>query len=158
MGLFSTASPAAAAAPIAAMESVQTFGRKKTAVAVAHVKRGKGLIKLNGSPIELIEPEMMRLKVFEPINLLGRERFADVDIRIRVKGGGHVSQIYAIRQAMAKGIVAFYQKYVDEQTKTEIKDTLLAYDRTLIVADPRRCEPKKFGGRGARARFQKSYR
>ena len=43
-------------------------------------------------------------------------------------------------------------------TKKEIKETLLQYDRTLLVADPRRCEPKKFGGRGARARFQKSYR
>ncbi|KAK9816012.1 hypothetical protein WJX74_007701 [Apatococcus lobatus] len=52
----------------------------------------------------------------------------------------------------------FYQKYVDEQAKQEIKDQLLAYDRTLLVADPRRCEPKKFGGPGARARFQKSYR
>ena len=44
---------------------------------------------------------------------------------------------------------------VDEQSKNEIKDVLLAYDRTLLVADPRRCEPKKFGGHGARARFQK---
>merc|ERR1711908_234600 len=65
---------------------------------------------------------------------------------------------YAVRQAIAKAIVAYYQKYVDEATKKEIKDTLLEYDRTLLVADPRRCEPKKFGGRGARARFQKSYR
>ena len=47
---------------------------------------------------------------------------------------------------------------VDEQSKNEIKDILLQYDRTLLVADPRRCEPKKFGGRSARARFQKSYR
>ena len=31
----------------------------------------------------------------------------------------------------------------------------MAYDRTLLVADPRRCEPKKFGGPGARARYQK---
>ena len=66
--------------------------------------------------------------------------------------------MYAIRQAIAKAIVAYYQKYVDEATKKEIKETLLQYDRTLLVADPRRCEPKKFGGRGARARFQKSYR
>jgi len=100
----------------------------------------------------------MRFKVFEPILLLGRQRFAGVDMRIRVKGGGHVSQIYAIRQAMAKAIVAYNQKFVDETTKQELKDTLLQYDRTLLVADPRRCEPKKFGGRGARARFQKSYR
>ena len=54
--------------------------------------------------------------------------------------------------------MAFYQKFVDEATKKEIKDILLSYDRTLLVADPRRCEPKKFGGRGARAKYQKSYR
>ncbi len=47
---------------------------------------------------------------------------------------------------------------VDEQSKKEIKDILMVHDRTLLVADPRRCEPKKFGGPGARARFQKSYR
>lgn len=47
---------------------------------------------------------------------------------------------------------------VDETSKKEIKDILMAYDRTLLVADPRRCEPKKFGGKSARARFQKSYR
>ena len=39
-----------------------------------------------------------------------------------------------------------------------ILETLLQYDRTLLVADPRRCEPKKYGGPGARARIQKSYR
>nr|GMD02657.1 40S ribosomal protein S16 [Ipomoea batatas]GMD05110.1 40S ribosomal protein S16 [Ipomoea batatas]GMD07164.1 40S ribosomal protein S16 [Ipomoea batatas] len=124
----------------APVESVQCFGRKKTAVAVTHCKRGRGLIKINGVPIELIQPEILRYKAFEPILLLGRHRFAGVDMRIRVKGG------------------AFYQKYVDEQSKKEIKDILVRYDRTLLVADPRRCEPKKFGGRGARARFQKSYR
>jgi small subunit ribosomal protein S16e len=47
---------------------------------------------------------------------------------------------------------------VDEATKNEIKEILLAYDRTLLVADPRRCEPKKFGGPGARSKYQKSYR
>ena len=66
--------------------------------------------------------------------------------------------ITAVRQAIAKAIVAFYQKYVDEASKREIKETLVQFDRSLLVADPRRCEPKKFGGRGARARFQKSYR
>merc|ERR1711988_376993 len=140
------------------MESVQTFGRKKSAVAVSYCKKGRGLIKINGCPIELVEPEMLRYKVFEPILLLGHERYACVDIRIRVKGGGYTSQIYAIRQAIAKSVVAYYQKYVDEASKREIKDILMSYDRTLLVADPRRCEPKKFGGPGARARRQKSYR
>jgi small subunit ribosomal protein S16e len=54
--------------------------------------------------------------------------------------------------------VAFNQKFVDEQSKREIKEILVAYDRTMLVADPRRCEPKKFGGKGARSRKQKSYR
>jgi small subunit ribosomal protein S16e len=39
-----------------------------------------------------------------------------------------------------------------------IKDMFISYDRTLLVADPRRCEPKKFGGPSARSRYQKSYR
>ncbi|KAJ3210273.1 40S ribosomal protein S16 [Dinochytrium kinnereticum] len=143
---------------MSSIEAVQTYGRKKTATAVAFCKRGSGLLKVNGSPIELVEPETLRFKVLEPILVLGKERFANVDIRVRVKGGGATSQIYAIRQAIAKAIVAFYQKYVDEASKKEIKDILVSYDRTLLVADPRRCEPKKFGGPGARARYQKSYR
>ncbi|GMI42888.1 hypothetical protein TrCOL_g12864 [Triparma columacea] len=141
-----------------AIKSVQVFGRKKTATAVAYCKQGRGLIKVNGCPIELLEPEILRLKTFEPVLLLGQERFSNLDIRIRVKGGGYTAQIYAIRQAIAKAIVAYYSKYVDEASKAEIKDILVGYDRTLLVADPRRCEPKKFGGRSARARFQKSYR
>jgi len=145
-------------APKGPIQSVQVYGRKKTATAVAHCKRGNGLIKVNGRPLEQLEPEMLRFKLLEPVNLLGKERFSGVDIRIRVKGGGHVAQIYAIRQAISKALVAYYQKYVDEASKKEMKDILVAYDRTLLVADPRRCEPKKFGGPGARARFQKSYR
>jgi len=137
---------------------VQTFGRKKNAVAVAIVKKGHGLIKVNGCPIELVRPEILRYKLFEPILLLGRSKFAAVDIRIRVKGGGYSAQIYAIRQALSKGIVAYYAKFVDEVQKRELKDILLGYDRSLLVADPRRAEPKKFGGPGARARIQKSYR
>lgn len=75
-----------------------------------------------------------------------------------MKGGGQVSQVYAIRQAISKALVAYYQKFVDEASKKEIKDILIQYDRSLLVADPRRMEPKKFGGPGARARYQKSYR
>lgn len=115
-------------------------------------------MKVNGSPIALLQPSLLKDKVLEPVFLLGKERFAQVDMRIRVKGGGQVSQIYAIRQAIAKSLVAYYQKYVDEASKKEIKDILLSYDRTLLVADPRRSEPKKFGGPGPRARYQKSYR
>merc|ERR1719217_1389075 len=142
-------------------EQVQTFGRKKNAVAVALVRTGSGMVRVNGCPIDLVKPDILRVKVYEPLLLLGRDRYngtTKVDIRVRVKGGGYTSQIYALRQAIAKGIVAYYQKFIDEASKKEVKDILMGYDRSLIVADPRRCEPKKFGGRSARARFQKSYR
>uniref|UniRef100_A0A5F8GM65 Small ribosomal subunit protein uS9 n=1 Tax=Monodelphis domestica TaxID=13616 RepID=A0A5F8GM65_MONDO len=105
------------------LQSVQVFGRKKTATAVARNKY-----------------------------------FAGVDIRVRVKGGGHIAQTYAIRQSISKALVSYYQKYVDEASKKEIKDILIQYDQTLLVTDPQRYESKKFGGPGARARYQKFYR
>merc|ERR1712123_136807 len=132
--------PAAAPAP----QAVQVYGRKKTANAVATCKSGKGLIKVNGKPLEQIEPKALQFKLQEPLLIVGKEKFAGVDI--------------AIRQAVARGLVAYYQKYVDEQSKQEIKDLFISYDRTLLVSDPRRKESKKFGGPGARARYQKSYR
>lgn len=145
-------------APKRVKKRVQTFGRKKNAVAVALCTQGHGLMRVNGCPLELLQPDCLRVKVFEPLLLLGKERFREIDIRVRVRGGGYVAQVYAIRQAIAKAVVAYNQKYVDEATKKEVRDILVAYDRSLIVADPRRCEPKKFGGPGARARYQKSYR
>ena len=56
--------------------------------------------------------------MYEPILLLGKERFAKVDIRVRVRGGGYVSQCYAIRQAIAKAqrfyshLVALDERYI----------------------------------------------
>merc|ERR1711920_1072520 len=125
----------------APLQSVQVFGRKKTATAVAHCKRGNGLIKVNGRPLELVEPRTLQYKLLEPVLLLGKKRFSKVTIRVRVKGGGHTSQVYAIRQAISKSLVAYYQKFVDEASKKEIKTILINYDRSLLVADPRRCEP-----------------
>ncbi|KAL1778930.1 40S ribosomal protein S16 [Sigmodon hispidus] len=124
------------------LQSVQVFGRKKTATVVAHCKQEMGSSSTSYWSLVL---------------LLGKEQFAGMDIQVRVKGGGHVAQIYAIWQSISKALVAYYQKYVDEASKKEIKDILIQYDRTLLVADPRRCESKKFGGPGDRARYQKSY-
>jgi small subunit ribosomal protein S16e len=105
--------------------------------------------------LEYLQPDILRIKLQEPILVVGKDKFALMDIRVRVKGGGHVAQIYAIRQAIAKALIAYYQKNVDEQSKKELKEQFVAYDRNLLVADPRRHEPKKFGGPGARARYQK---
>ena len=63
------------------IKSVQTFGRKKTATAVAYCKRGKGVLHVNGKPLEQVEPKALQYKLQEPILLLGKERFTDVDIR-----------------------------------------------------------------------------
>ncbi|KAK2565494.1 40S ribosomal protein S16 [Acropora cervicornis] len=127
-------------------QSVQVFGRKKTATAVAHCKRGNGLLKINGCPLHLVEPSTLRYKVQEPILLLGKERFEGVDIRVRP----------FVKLLPSHWLLTI--KNVDEVSKKEIRDILVQYDRSLLVADPRRSEPKKFGGPGARARYQKSYR
>uniref|UniRef100_A0A2I3HZ18 Small ribosomal subunit protein uS9 n=1 Tax=Nomascus leucogenys TaxID=61853 RepID=A0A2I3HZ18_NOMLE len=113
------------------------FGCKKTATAV---------------------PPTLQYKLLEPVLLPGTEGFAGVDIRVCVKGGGHVAQIYAIHQSISKALAAYYQKHVDDASKKESKDILIQCDLTLLVAYPRRCESKKFGGPGACARCQKSYR
>jgi small subunit ribosomal protein S16e len=68
---------------------VQTFGRKKNAVAVATATAGKGTIRVNGKALDLIEPRSLRMKVYEPILLVGAEKFKDMLIRVRVRGGGH---------------------------------------------------------------------
>ena len=137
---------------------VQTHGRKKNSVAVAICREGKGVLRVNGQPIGLLTPDTLRFKVLEPIFLLGLERFKDLDIRLKVRGGGYTSQVYALRIALSRAVIAFYQKFREEWEKRELKETLLAYDRKLLIVDPRRCEPKHPGGRGARGKKQKSYR
>ena len=80
-------------------------------------------MKLNGQPIDIMQPECLKMKAIEPVLLLGAERFANLNIRITVKGGGRVAQIYgrtfdflnycvAIRQAISRAIVAYYQKCI----------------------------------------------
>lgn len=139
-------------------KSVQTFGKKKNSTAVAQCCEGSGTIRVNGKPIALVEPAALRDKVLEPVLLLGKQAFAGVDIRIRVTGGGYVSQIYAIRIALSRALVAYHQKFEDEASKRQIKETLLQYDRSLLIPDLRKAEPKHVGGRSARAKKQKSYR
>lgn len=94
---------------------VQTFGRKKNATAVATCTPGTGCIRVNGKALGLIEPESLRLKAYEPILLVGGNKFKEVNIRVRVQGGGPSNQVYAVRQALAKALLAYYQKYHDEQ-------------------------------------------
>ena len=140
------------------LKMVYTHGKKRNAIANAVVQEGNGTITINRIPIQNIEPKTLRIKIFEPILILGIEKFKNLRIKVRVSGGGSVAQLYAARTAIAKGIVAWNQKYVDEESKDEARRDLLNYDKNLLVADYRRLEPKKYGGPGARARKQKSYR
>lgn len=142
----------------AAIKMVYTHGKKRNAIANAVIQEGKGTITVNRIPIQNIEPKTLRIKIFEPILILGVEKFKNLQIKVRVCGGGPVAQLYSARMAIAKGIVAWNQKFVDEDTKVETRKQFMSYDKTLLVADQRRIEPKKYGGPGARARFQKSYR
>ncbi len=126
-------------------------GKRKTAVARAVIKPGKGRVWVNGVPIELWPVEMARLKMMEPLLLAGREIWGSVDIRVNVKGGGYMAQADAVRMAIARGLVA----YTGSQ---QLKDIYEQFDRSMIAGDPRQTEPEKPMRRGARRRWQKSYR
>jgi small subunit ribosomal protein S16e len=69
---------------------------------------------------KLIPSALLRYKVYEPVLVVGSEKFANIDIRLRVKGGGHVSQLYALRQAIAKGIVAWVSCFMCSQARTNV--------------------------------------
>ncbi|HID71516.1 MAG TPA: 30S ribosomal protein S9 [Thermoplasmata archaeon] len=129
---------------------VTTSGKRKTAIARAVTRAGKGRIRINSIPLEIYQPELARLKIMEPIKIAG-DKVNKIDIDVNVKGGGFMGQADAIRTAIAKGIV----KYFDDK---DLKEFLLKYDRSLLVNDPRRKEPKHQLGRGARKKRQKSYR
>ncbi|NGM69331.1 30S ribosomal protein S9 [Natronolimnobius sp. AArcel1] len=128
-----------------------TSGKKKTAVARATVSEGEGRVRVNSQPVELVDPEMARLKMLEPFRIAGDELRDEMDIDVRVEGGGISGQADAVRTAIARGIV-------QHTNDAELRDAYMEFDRSLLVNDVRQSEPKKWGGPGARARYQKSYR
>ncbi|AGI86200.1 SSU ribosomal protein S16e (S9p) [Candidatus Methanomethylophilus alvi Mx1201] len=132
------------------MDAVNTSGKRKTAIARAVVKEGTGKVVVNKTPIAIYSPELARLKIEEPLQLVP-EKAAKVDISVTVQGGGVMGQAAAVRTAIARGLVDFYKD-------DELEALFRAYDRTLIINDDRRKLPKKPLGRGARAKKQKSYR
>ena len=126
-------------------------GKRKTASARATVRVGKGRVRINNVPLEIFEPKLARDKILEPLFLVDDKVMEQVDINVKVSGGGFMGQAEAARMAIAKALLKWTKS---TRLRTAIRD----YDRTMIAGDPRRSEPKKFGGPGARARDQKSYR
>ncbi len=131
---------------------IQEVGKRKTAIAQAILRPGKGIIRINNVPVEKIEPLHARWKIQEVLKLLeGEKELKEVDINVNVQGGGIMGQFDAARIAISKALNAHMKK---KRVTKRLKD----YDKTLLSGDSRRSEPKKWGGRGARKRFQKSYR
>lgn len=128
---------------------ILTSGKRKSARATATLRKGSGKVTINKVPVNLLEQEMYALRIQEPLILAGASA-EKVDIHVTTQGGGVASQADAIRLAIAKALV--------EHDDT-LENVFLEYDRTLLVADVRRKEPKKPNRRGrARSKRQKSYR
>ncbi|HEY5539786.1 MAG TPA: 30S ribosomal protein S9 [Thermoplasmata archaeon] len=125
-------------------------GKRKTAIARATVTKGSGIVRVNARPVEIIEHDLARMKILEPLRLAGKKA-ESVDITINVRGGGVMGQADAVRTAIARGLVHYLN---DPELESLYRD----YDRTLIVPDTRRKLPKNPLGRGARKKRQKSYR
>jgi len=129
---------------------VASSGKRKTSIARALIKNGAGRVWVNGVPVEFIPMELARMKILEPLLLIG-DLAKKIDVKVNVKGGGYMSQAEAARVAIARGLVEFFES-------DEVKTILKEYDRHMLSGDPRQTEPKKWGRYSARRRWQKSYR
>jgi small subunit ribosomal protein S9 len=129
---------------------VQTTGKRKEAVARATIRKGAGRVWVNERPLEILEPEVVRQKIQEPLLMVG-DKWKALDIEVNVQGGGIIGQASAARTAVARGLLEWIKD-------PALNDMFKHYDRSLLVNDPRRKLPKRPGGRGARKRRQKSYR
>ena len=129
---------------------VQTTGKRKEAIARATVRKGTGQVRINQQPLEIVEPEIVRQKIQEPLLMVG-DKWKTLNISVDVSGGGIMGQASAARTAVARGLLAWIKD-------PALNDMFRHYDRSLLVNDPRRKLPKRPGGRGARKRRQKSYR
>lgn len=130
------------------MKQIQVTGKRKNAVARAILKQGTGKIKINKFDLNLFKPELLKMRITEPLVLAG-EVANKVDINVNVYGGGVHGQAEAIRLTIGKALVQYDKK---------LKKTFLDYDRHLLVGDIRRKEQYKPNDSKARAKRQKSYR
>jgi len=121
-------------------------GRRKNAIARVRLSLGTGAVLVNGKPMEEYFPrETLQILVKQPLEVSnGTGRF---DVRAQVAGGGIAGQAGALRHGIARALEKF-----DETTRLPLKRA------GLLTRDARKKERKKYGQRGARARFQFSKR
>ncbi|MHA2366225.1 MAG: 30S ribosomal protein S9 [Candidatus Hodarchaeales archaeon] len=130
---------------------VNTSGKRKTAIARCTTRKGTGRILINKVPLEIVLPELVRFKIMEPLLFVTNDVRDEIDMHVRIKGGGFMSQADAARIAIARGLVAWTES-------SALRETFITYERQMLVGDSRRKEKKKFGGPGARSKYTKSYR
>jgi small subunit ribosomal protein S9 len=126
-------------------------GKRKTATARAVVKLGVGRVRINKTPVEIFEPAIAREKIMEPLLQAGETTWKQVDLDVKTQGGGYMGQAEAARMAIANALLKWTKS-------THLRTVFTEYDRTMVAGDARSKESKKFGGPGARAKEQKSYR
>lgn len=128
---------------------IHTAGKRKTAIARATLRPGKGSIRVNSMMLGKFGTRLSRMKIQEP-SILAGDAAKSVSIDIKVIGGGPTTQADAARLAIARALVKFDKK---------LEKIFLNYDRNLLVADVRRKETRKPNRHGkARSKRQKSYR
>ena len=131
------------------MEQENTFyatGRRKTAIARTWIKPGSGEIIINNRPIEEYFPiETIRTDLIQPFKLTNT--FGSYDVKATVVGGGIAGQADAVRHGITRALVI-----VNPDFRLTLKRA------GFIKRDPRVKERKKYGQKGARARFQFSKR
>ncbi|MCJ7628978.1 MAG: 30S ribosomal protein S9 [Longimicrobiales bacterium] len=128
------------------LQTIQTVGRRKTAVARVLLRPGEGDWTINGRPLaEYFPRKTHQMRVEEPLQIT--ELDGRFDIRIRVRGGGLTGQADAIRMGVSRALVVY-----DEEQRSNLKS------KGLLTRDPRKVERKKPGRPKARKRFQFSKR
>jgi len=121
-------------------------GRRKTSTARVFLRPGAGTVEINGRTLDGYFPnEVLRMVVRQPLQLT--ETGEKFDIQATVVGGGNAGQAGAIRHGISRALLEF-----DATLRDRLKSA------GLLTRDPRKKERKKYGQKGARARFQFSKR
>lgn len=121
-------------------------GKRKNAIARTWITPGKGEISINGRTLEdYFRVYTAKTVISQPLMLTNnQDKF---DIKVQVVGGGIMGQAGAIRHGITKALIEF-----DPDLRTSLKKA------GFVRRDPRQKERKKYGQKGARARFQFSKR